>query len=94
MLPGRDEFAMNSRQWLYTVAYSPNYVELAFSEVNPDNISVYAQTHKRSAPVQPCAVSKATVFETVRRRTCEKEVVWQLREKGLKAIPYQLGDFM
>ncbi len=31
---------------------------LAFSEVNPDNVSVYAQTHKRSAPAQPCAVSQ------------------------------------
>jgi hypothetical protein len=31
-----------------------NFAVLAFSEVNPDNVSVYAQKHKRSAPVQPC----------------------------------------
>jgi hypothetical protein len=29
---------------------------LAFSEVNPDNVAVYTQTHKLSAPAQPCAV--------------------------------------
>jgi hypothetical protein len=32
---------------------------LAFSEVNPDNVSVYAQKYKRSAPMQsPVCVPK------------------------------------
>jgi hypothetical protein len=51
---------------------------LAFSEVNPDNVSVYAQTHKRSAPAQPCAMFQKRSFLVQVAARAEETV----REKG------------
>jgi hypothetical protein len=38
---------------------------LVFSEVNPDNVSVCAQTHKRSAPLQPCVCAENDPYSII-----------------------------
>jgi hypothetical protein len=58
---GDDEPAMKA-----VSAYAPKYLLLAFSEVNPDNVSVYAQKHTSGAPrCNPVCVPKTIVFGTV-----------------------------